>query len=885
MALRREQGLLIGVVLLGALIWFNREGAPTKILVRPQVEEYTPAPPPATALVTGGATEAPARVDLFREPSESTPLPPRPLPEPPGAALPVVWLPLVPGQHAQAYHQLRGPGEVVQVALEAEPGAGGPAAGATEPAATTNGGGQRVASGTAEWERTWDRIELAKGGTFWGEILNDNKARLIRGILTVPVKIRWVSPETGKVNREQEFAPADIKAVHLAKTLRNEVAQRELEISDEVSNLPVRAELIEWLLQQATREGWAYDKALELAHGYAKIAPNEVEGLRMVTRVLRAAGRLGDEWRLYQNLPAALADSSFRWAGQGRIEALLGLHALAEEHLRRATAGGNDPWAAVAFTEFLLARGRTDEAVAAAREAYAGRAQVRQADDQAALRRAVVSAYLAAGLLEEAREALPANGTALRGAVAYAAGDTEFAAGQFRAAAEHDEMTGLAALGSAACTARAGSWPEAKVAFESVADRDPFLRARALGGVGLVLERTGNFEQAAAALEKAIATDPTDPWLAYLRGRSLRLAGDLDGAAEQLTQALRLRDDLVEAMAEMAETDLRIAERDEGRAAESLVHAVRYADRCVELDEKLSGKATPRFLELQGLVHWRAGNLRIARRAFEAAQQAGSTYGQVGVALIDYAQGRVEEARARLSDLDKRPLGDPFREFGRATLALIDDHAEKVEIRDDFEREELGGRWTAVGSARNTLRPTLERGRLRVRGRPGDPQKTGARRVVEAAGDFVAAEVVLETARTDVDFVGLQLQVGRDERSPELMVQLGFASLLEGVVPALRLWDGSPDRAATPEDKAKFEWRPLEGVSATGPHRLLLEFLPDGEGFLLRATWNDRVVAEEKLTRVRRGLRTPMHVDLVVEAKNEVDVAFDRFRLRQRQRR
>jgi len=894
MRLRREQGLLLGVVLVAAWVWLGQDEGPPKIGVRPQIQEYGGEGAPALPLVAAVDASASGRADLFREPSESAPLPPCALDEPPPAPLPVVWLPLLPGQQALAYRQLHGPGEVTALEL-GTPGGEEPAAPAGQDPAPSPGNAPKT--GREEWEKTYDLVETPRGEQWWGEILNPNKVRLSRGVVGEKVVLRWINPSTGKVvSQKHEIEPADVKTIQLAKTLRNAVALRELEITDEVANLPARAELIEWLLEQATREGWAYDKALELARGYAKIAPNKVEGLRVVARVLRAAGRLGDEWQLYQTLPQDVADSAFRWAGQGRIEAMLGLDAAAEPHLRQAVARDNDPFAAVALADFLLARGRTEEAVPVARLAYAHRGPMTHADDQLALRQTLIAVYLAAGLIEDARNVagtLPSQHTALRGAVAYAAGEVEFAARQFRSAAESDDMPGLAALGSAACAARAAkdvaTWLDARAQFEGLADRDPLLRARALGGVGLVLERTGNFDAAAAKLAEALVVDPTDAYLHYLRGRALRLAGDLDGAADELVQALRRRDDLVEAMAEMAEADLRLAERDPGRAAESLVQAVRYVDRCVALDHqfaaKLGGKPTTRYLELQALVHWRAGDLRTARQAFDAAREAGSTYGQVGLALIDYAQGRTDDARDKLDELDKRPLGDRFRDFARATLARINDHAEKVEIRDDFERAELGGRWDLEFTANKAaLRPALEAGRMRIRGKV-DNNSTGVQRLIETgAGDFVAAEVEVERgARDDVAFLGLRLFVGRDAKSVELQAKLGYFDLEGGLAPGVQIWDGTPERASTDEDRAKFEPRRLDVGTASGPQRLLFEFVPDGEAFLLRATWNDRVVAEQKLTRVRRTARQPMRVELLMEGKRgQVDANFDRFRLRQR---
>jgi tetratricopeptide (TPR) repeat protein len=733
---------------------------------------------------------------------------------------------------------------------------------------------------------------MARGDVFWGEILNPNKVLLTRGSPEGKIMLRWITPSSGTVRQEQlTLEGKEVKAVHLAKTLRNEVARRMLDVTDEVANLGTRTEMIDWLLEQATREGWAYEEAIKLAEGYAKISGkggDPIDGYRVVARVLRAAGRLNQEWQLYQTLPADVADTPFRWAGQGSIEALLGLDALAEQHLRQAIARGNDPRAAVALADFLVSRGQAVAAVPIAQLAYKDRNVLTRPDEQLALKRCLIAVYLANGMLEDGRNVagtLPNNALALRGAVAYAAGEAEFAAGQFRGAAENNDMPGLAALGSAACAARAGKWQEAASAFLALADRDPMLRARALGGVAFVLERTGNYEAAASRLQDALVVDPTDAYLAYLRGRVLRLAGDLDGAAEQLGQALRKRDDLVEAMVELAETYLRIAERDEGRAIESLDRAKRYIDRCIALETQWHGQPTPRFLELQALVRWRNGDWRGARAAFLAAQQAGSTYGQVGLALVEYAQGRTDVARDQLADLDKRPLGDPFRDYGTKTLALINDHAEKVEIRDDFERDEIGDRWKVFSTSRTALRPTLDGGRLAVRAKV-ESQDATARRVLEAAGDFVAAEVIFERGRPDEsDRAGLRLVVGREDKNPEFQAFLGYTALANGVVPALQIQDGNK-ASATPQEAAKFEPRPLAVASTSGPQHLLLELLPDGgDGLLLRASWNNRVVGEEKITRVRRGTRLPMNVDLHVAGRHgQVNVTFDKFRLRLRQR-
>src|SRR5690606_34080390 len=208
--------------------------------------------------------------------------------------------------------------------------------------------------------------------------------------------------------------------------------------------------------------------------------------------------------------------------------------------------------------------------------------------------------------------------------------------------------------------------------------------------------------------------------------------------------------------------------------------------------------------------------------------------------------------------------------------------AEKVEIRDDFERDDVGDRWSHEADSRTPLRPAIDRksGRLVFRGRT-DGQDGALRRRVEHAGDFVAAEVTIERGAADQSsFAGMRLLVGRETRAPELQVRLGF----DRGQPILQIQDGE-NRATTAEAQAKFEPRPLDVGATTGPQRLRLEFVPDGDGFVLLAAWNDRVVGEEKITRVRRASRQlALNVDLQVKgARGEVDVAFDEFRLRQRQ--
>ena len=59
--------------------------------------------------------------------------------------------------------------------------------------------------------------------------------------------------------------------------------------------------------------------------------------------------------------------------------------------------------------------------------------------------------------------------------------------------------------------------------------------------------------------------------------------------------------------------------------------------------------------------------------AFEVGADR-SRFCKVGLALVDYARNRVEEARGQLAELeDSLRTGDPLREYAASTIEMIDD--------------------------------------------------------------------------------------------------------------------------------------------------------------------------------------------------------------------
>jgi tetratricopeptide (TPR) repeat protein len=574
MGMRKDQVLAVLTLLLGG--WLARSllqepmrpsgFTPTKI-------DYTPAAVPVAVLVT---TTAPplARVDFCTEPSETRPLPPRELEFPPRLPLSVAGLPLDIGPdyaHMWALGIDGGPveGVVLQAEAEAETGAEAatPAAPATPAAAS--GGTQEAGTTRADQEaraaRTYDRIwVVGQKSPFFGTLEPDGRdlfeIEALRDFENVVVRMRIYKLSEQKFGPIVEFgkdAGNRIERIELAGTLRNEVQRRIRAVPKLASHLEPRRELIVWLLEKAREADWIYDTALEQADLYRQLSHGDLEGLRLQQRVLQARGDLAAEFALLDGLQGDHRESAFRYQGLGEIKARLGLDVDAEADLRHAVElAPNDARPHTALAEFLRHRGRSDEARVVALRAERTIGSLQNAADRGRTVRTIVACHLAVADLDAARAALQllpgdAPQPYLTGCVSYAAGETLPALASFRSASGTTDGP-AAQLGQAACLLRAGQWQEAHDLLVRIGDQDPLLRHRAATGLALLFCRLGQFDAANVWIDRALEAAPQDAYAFYLRGRSLRLQGQLAGAADAQTAALRLHDDFVHAIAEMA---------------------------------------------------------------------------------------------------------------------------------------------------------------------------------------------------------------------------------------------------------------------------------------------------------------------------------------------
>lgn len=231
MNIRKEPALFVVVVALAAWIWSGQSTQRLPRSASTRSLELEAAADPAVVLADlAGRDAAASGRDLFREPTEATPLPPRDLPFPPLLPLPVVAMPLWPGQDAGAWHQLRIAGGAPTPHEFAAPASAG---GAEEPGEIDVGSGDADQGIPEEvMVERFDRIWLVGGGRpFFGNILHQDKLSLPPGgPFLEAVRFESVSRQTGRVSGTLEFEPAKVERIAFAESLENAIALRKRDL-------------------------------------------------------------------------------------------------------------------------------------------------------------------------------------------------------------------------------------------------------------------------------------------------------------------------------------------------------------------------------------------------------------------------------------------------------------------------------------------------------------------------------------------------------------------------------------------------------------------------------------------------------------------------------
>lgn len=898
MSIRKEQVLLILVVLTAAYCASDMSVEQMRVRYSPATIEYEPAPFRPAALIES-KPEPIVRRDFFTEPSETRALPPRELAFPPRGPLSVCGLPLDPGPDFRHSWLLRQDGETAADAGVSAPDSSEPVQAAEDELDADDVGVGPMSADQAQ--RLYDRLFIqGLSKPFYGvldaaEGIDPFDLEQRSDFTGVRLRFRVFSLSKRSLGRSQPFGDGPglqkVAKFAVADTLRNEVTRRIRSVpAGDASRQGERLALIEWLLQQAQTESWIYEEALKQSEGYLQMSGQTLGGRRVMQRVLRAMGNLGAEVKLLETTTGDNEADAFREMGLGVIKARLGLWAEAEQQLRAAAElAPTDARTHGTLAEFYRVRRRSALALAAARRAQQTLGSVQDVAERARVVRTIVGCLLAVGEFKEAGTLTAAGDGAgyLKGCVAYASGDIVSAKAAFEGAATSRDASS-ARLGIAACMLHAGEWQEAAALLAAIADEDPLLRHRAWTGMALLLSRTGDFESALTYCDRALEASPRDAYALYLKGRSLRLMGQFGAASEVLAECLRVHDDFLHAIAEMSAVETGLGENASGTdQASAWLAARRYQDRAVSL----APQPERELLELQGLRAFQAADSRAATAAFEAARdivedEPSRGYAKGALAVVAYSRNRVEDSVTTLERVE-RDLGrdSALGQWAGATLNAIEVHAQKEALGDSFDRDKLGVLWSC--DADKTLGARIRDGRLVFRGKfstSGPGEVSAERNAAVARGkNFLATSVQLEVlpgTEVNESFNGLGIEIQRGRQGVDFQARIG-------------VYQGQP-MITVKDGRESDDNQPVRKILAASLMRsdksqlLELRVVPAGSEearqMILQAYFNNALVHTQQLKLLTRSTNTALKTVVFTSGNKraQTDVAFDGYRLERR---
>lgn len=762
------------------------------------VLERHPAPEVARSLAAPDARRI--QRDPFSPPSNTRPLPPLELVEPPRRPLPVLRPPPWPAPAPRLYARLlaelpsvkpvdglfaaAGEEDAEQRAAsellaqfgalkEQEKSAQDPKAavlaapGSKQPEPET---ADERAARLDSYRQLYDWIQLDEYDYLFGSI--ENKDRFALGSLeraSEPVLLREVDPSSGRA-RFPGLAPvayerARVRSYAFARTASNLIEQRRHELGPKLSRSSYSAamRLAEDCIAARLDAPRALAMAEELYLALAAIDPQDPLPRLGLGRCLEAGYQFDRAFTTYEDLIRQFdhrAIVHLRMAGL--LERFLLFDRARAEYetaLARERGSCEVHWQ---YGRFLLARGEDAEARAHLEQASRfapddpdrkrERVEIRCDYGSALVRQGELEA--ARGVFAQALEADRTNQLALAGNVACALLAQADAAAALKPWADAGISGASWLLGGASAGAglsdvgfelllagglldlRSGAFASARDRWLRAAKADPLRAGAAWRALSYLAEVTGAPEEAYRFADMAADADPTDAWALIQRGRLARARGDLETAESSLRAALASEVDLETALLELG--DLCYAQ---GRYAE----CDRYLEQALELEPKRTQAHV-----LRGLAALHVGELAAARAAFDKALELdpAEPSARGGIAWCVYRGGNSKEALIQLRALDDRrraePESDAWRQWALAQLARISDHIEKTLMVDDFERSVLKNAWTADEGAGPVV--SMLDGTVKVEGAFKEKGSVRVFQSVKSATQFVSIELDVRVA-------------------------------------------------------------------------------------------------------------------------------------------
>lgn len=715
MELRKEPIVFaVAALALSGLAWSALSADVTRRASQKKAEGLpiasNPAPDVASALPTTRLSKLAAR-DLFSPPSDSRPLPPLGLEPPPLTPLDSIAPPPVPGPDSRLWGQfLRVQASTVAVPdlFAVEEDALDDGAEASAPVAPTKTAAlapEELAARLTAWKRTYDWFRI--GEYRFGQIRNPDRFRLAKRADEDLLFIEF-DPEKGAPRfpgqSPMKVPRKTVAEFDFAATIPNEIERRRISFGDPLSASEYDAALqyAAWCVEQRFETPRALEAAAEMYARAAKVLAEDPAPRLGLARVHEAAFRFEEAFQIYRGL----LDGTMRNNAQvlvrlGELQARFRLFGEAEATLRDAEKYGRTSWQAqAALGEFLLARGRSREAVEHLRLANqfepSGAEEKR---DRARLRASLGAGLIAIGEVtaaaewfEKALQVDPTSDAARAGLASVRVLAPDLAArGSTDTGLEAKGFERLFATGiELARKPDAASARAARDSLLAAAAQDPLRAPLAHRTLSWLAEATGHPDEALRFVDQALEGDPTDAWSHFQRGRLLAARDDLDGAAESLRAALALDADFADALAWLGDVAHRRGD---------LTGADKYLERAIALDPSLVRAAV-----LRGVTLLEADQIADADPVLKRAvlRDGEEPAARGAMAWVQYRLGDPTEALTRLAELDDArrtaPDDDPWRAWAKRQIERLTDHLEKVAWTDAFERQSLENNWNVQES-------------------------------------------------------------------------------------------------------------------------------------------------------------------------------------------
>jgi len=710
-------------------------------------------------------------------------------------------------------------------------------------------------------ERSYDWIRRKNRPRVFGNIMNPDRFALLDDP-GLPVRFQLINVATGKVQGEATFERSVLEGegvfrqgFGLADTVRTRAVLLRREVHPSVANIKSQIEAartcLTWLEddEQAALEG-----AEEFLRQVLSFDASEAEAWELLGEVKRLGFDTEGELEIYDQARAQGVHSARLDAKRAMVFHRLGLLELAESTLREAVkAGPNEFMALMALGDVLKDRERAGEAVPLFERAasVAPDANLRLKARLEMIRGLIRTAQFdsAAGQIDRVlRMGIEsADAHVLKGVLDLAASEPARAMTSFHTALaidpRHHEAVfnlGVALALSAESDPRLAA--QARDRFDQAQNLDPLRSFDCALSRGALEESLGNREQAAARFDEALLFDPANPFGLYRAGRMERRAGNLERAEEQLRRALEEDGRIADVLIELAFTALLL---DEPEQAEQYLR---------ELLRSEPNNGSARILLGSALLRQN----RVSEAADEYERAVGdpaepNPAALCGVGWCAYREGRVERALESLANARavSKLEGDVFHIYADQNQAAIDDHRNKEQWVDRFDRKQIKNNWNILEPFGPEIRLT-DKGSVSLSGmqRPtNEDEPTELNREIQ--GDtFVSFEARLLPSSRNEAVAGIRLAYekprGRGQGTQEY-----------GALSVARFPDGSVRiRALTDYETIIRDWTVVDGLAAPAgqPIRLAIERTDYDKG-LFRVLVDDRVVADEIEIRSLKKLR------------------------------